>query len=430
MKSAWELALEGMGCPASQVALAREGMRRTAEAREAVRERAAVNQWKVLRALQEVGLGEGHFAGTTGYGFSDLGRDALDEAVASVFGCEAGRLRLQMVSGTHALSAALFGNLRPGDELACLTGAPYDTLRPVLGTVEGAAGSLAEWGVGTCELALLPDGRIDLEGIPKALSPRTKMVFLQRSRGYTWRPSLSVAELAEAIQVVRRHASDVAVMVDNCYGEMVELTEPTEAGADLVGGSLIKNMGGALAPCGGYLAGRKDLVARAMNALTAPGIGPEEGPTLGYNRLLAQGLFMAPMIVGQALEGAVWASWVLEEAGLEVGPRWSDERTDIIQAVRLGSPEAQKAFCRGVQRAGAVDHRAVPVPVVQPGYRDPILMAGGTFIQGSSIELSADGPLRPPYACYLQGGVSFAHVQVGVMRALHELEAEGLLPGC
>lgn len=425
---AWEHALEGLGIPGAHVALAREGLRRTAEVRSEVRERAAINQWKVLQALQAVGLMEGHFAASTGYGFTDGGREALDEVVGRIFGAEAGRLRLQIVSGTHALAAGMFGWLRPGDELVGLTGAPYDTLRPVIGTLEGSRGSLAEWGVTYRELALLPEGTLDLEGIPGVLTERTRMVFLQRSRGYTWRPSLSVQELGAAIAVVRRHAPEVVVMVDNCYGELVELVEPTQVGADLVGGSLIKNLGGALAPCGGYLAGRADVVERAMERLTAPGIGPEEGPTLGYNRILAQGLFMAPEVVGQALEGAVWAAWVLQEVGLEAWPRWDAPRTDIIQAVRLGSPDAQKAFCRGVQRGGAVDHSAVPIPVVQPGYRDPILMAGGTFIQGSSIELSADGPLRPPYACYLQGGVSLAHVQLGVLRALQELAAGGLLP--
>ncbi len=429
VSTAWDAALENLGIPRAGVALAREGLLRTAEVRHAVRERAAVNQWKVLRALQEAGLMEGHFAASTGYGFTDAGRELLDEVVARLFGAEAGRLRLQMVSGTHALAAGMFGWLRPGDELVALTGTPYDTLRPVIGTIQGSHSSLASWGVGYGELALLPDGRIDLEGIPGVLTERTRMVFLQRSRGYTWRPSLSVEELAAAIAVVRRHAPQAVAMVDNCYGEMVELLEPTQAGADLVGGSLIKNLGGAVAPCGGYLAGRQDVVERAMEWLTAPGIGPEEGPTLGYNRLLAQGLFMAPEVVGQALEGAVWAAWVMEEAGLEAWPRWDAPRTDIIQAVRLGSPEAQQAFCRGVQRGGPVDHSAVPIPVVQPGYRDPILMAGGTFIQGSSIELSADGPIRPPYACYLQGGVSLAHVQIGVLRALQELEKDGLLPG-
>lgn len=419
---AWETALEGMGVPPSRVALAREGLRRTADVRADVRERAAINQWKVLEALQSLGLMEGHFAASTGYGFTDAGRELLDQAVARIFRAPAGRLRLQMVSGTHALAAGMFGWLRPGDQLVSLTGAPYDTLRPVIGTVPGSRGSLADWGVTYGELPLLEDGHIDLGGIAGALTPQTKMVFLQRSRGYTWRPSLDVAELGRAIEQVRKHAPQAVVMVDNCYGEMVELTEPTQVGADLVGGSLIKNMGGAVAPCGGYLAGREDLVEAAMEWLTAPGIGPEEGPTLGYNRILAQGLFLAPEVVGQALEGAVWAAWVLEEAGLEVWPRWDAPRTDIIQAVRLGSPDAQKAFCRGVQRAGAVDHSAVPVPVVQPGYRDPILMAGGTFIQGSSIELSADGPLRPPFACYLQGGISLAHVQLGVLRALAELD--------
>lgn len=408
-----------------------EASRATAARREEVREQAAVRHWKVLSALQDEGLGEGHFAGTTGYGFHDAGREALDRVVARLFRTPAARLRLQIVSGTHALAAVLFGNLRPGDEVVSLTGPPYDTLAPVLGVRRPGArdwpGSLAEWGISYRELPLRDDGGVDLEAIPGFLGERTRLIFLQRSRGYTWRPSLDVARLGEAVQAVRRAGCQALVLVDNCYGELVEALEPTEMGADLVAGSLIKNLGGALAPAGGYLAGPEEAVERAMACLTAPGIGAEEGPTLGFTRLLAQGLFFAPLVVGQALEGAVWAAWILEQEGLEVSPRWDEPRTDLIQAVRLGSPEAQKAFCRGVQRAGPVDHQALPQPALQPGYRDPILMAGGTFIQGSSIELSADGPLREPYACYLQGGISLAHVQLGVLRALEELEAGGFL---
>ncbi len=419
--------LESRGIASDFIDLAVRATEATREQREQVRERAAINQWKVLEAMQSCGLMEGHFFPSTGYGFTDLGRDVLDEIVAKIFRAEAGCIRLQMVSGTHALSAALFGSLRPGQELVCLTGAPYDTLTPVIGHKDKAPGSLAYWGVGYRELALREDGHIDMAGIAGALTPETGMVYLQRSRGYTWRPSLSVKELAEAIAEVRRHAPNVVVMVDNCYGEMVELSEPTEFGADVVGGSLIKNLGGAIAPSGGYLAGKKEVVQHALERLTAPGIGPDEGPTLGYNRVLAQGLFMAPNTIGNALEGVVWASWVLEQAGIEVSPRWDEPRTDIIQAVCLGSTERQMAFCHGVQKAGPVDHSAVPEAVVQPGYRDPIVMAGGTFVQGSSIELSADGPLRPPYVCYLQGGMSYAHVQWGVLMALQQLRAEKLL---
>lgn len=423
----WEKALREYGIAEDYVKLARQGMDATSKVREQVRERASVNQWKALEALQSVGLMEAHFFPTTGYGFTDCGRDALDQATARLFRTEAARLRLQIVSGTHALAAGLFGSLKPGDELLSITGAPYDTLLPVIGVKDCKPGSLAHWGVSFKALDLLENGHIDIANIAGAINERTALVYLQRSRGYTWRPSLMVKEMAEAIAEVKRLKPDIVVMVDNCYGEMVELAEPTEFGADLIGGSLIKNMGGSTAPCGGYLAGTQKCVENAMNYLTAPGIGADEGPTLGYNRVLAQGLFMAPNIVGQALEGAVWAAYVMQEAGLDPWPRWNDERTDIIQAVCLGSTERQIAFCRGVQKAGAVDHNAVPEPVMQPGYRDPILMAGGTFIQGSSIELSSDGPLRPPYACYLQGGVSFAHVQIGVLLALQELRNSGLL---
>lgn len=420
-------ALGDMGIAEDLIELAAQGMKETAELREEVRHTAAVNQWKVLNALQSAGFMEGYFFPTTGYGFSDPGRDALDEAVAKIFKTEAGVVRLQIVSGTHALTAGLWGCLEPGKELLSITGAPYDTILPVIGLKEPGPGSLMHWGVKYKELALKDDGHIDIAGIKNVLNENTGLVYIQRSRGYTWRPSLPVAEIAEAIKEVKRLYPQAAVMVDNCYGEMVELSEPTEFGADIIGGSLIKNMGGSIAPCGGYLAGRKKYIDLAMQRLTAPGIGTDEGPTLGYNRLLAQGLFMAPVIVGAALEGAIWGAYVMQKAGLDPWPRWNDFRTDIIQAVRLGSTERQEAFCRGVQRAGAIDHSAVPIPVVQPGYRDPILMAGGTFIQGSSIELSADGPERPPYACYLQGGVSFAHVQIGVLYALQEMKAKNLL---
>ncbi|MBQ7567173.1 methionine gamma-lyase family protein [bacterium] len=399
----------------------------TREVREAVRERAALNQWKVLEALQSAGLMEGHFFPTTGYGLGDMGREVLDEAVAKIFRAEAGCMRWQIASGTHALTAALFGTLAPGKSMLSITGAPYDTMLPVIGNADKAPGTLAYWGVGYRELPLREDGHIDIGGIADALKADVGLVYLQRSRGYTWRPSLCVKELAEAIAEVRRHAPEVTVMVDNCYGEMVELSEPTEFGADIVGGSLIKNLGGAFAPCGGYLAGKKQVIERALERVIAPGVGVEEGPTLGYNRVLAQGLFMSPNIIGAALEGAVWSAWILEQLGFKVSPRWDEPRTDIIQAICLESTERQIAFCRGIQKAGAVDHSAMPEPVVQPGYRDPIIMAGGTFIQGSSIELSADGPLRPPYACYLQGGMSFAHVQLGLMLALQEMRSQDLL---
>ncbi len=404
--------------------LARQADQATSQVRAAVRETVFTNQWKVLRAFQAEGLGEGHFAPTTGYGYGDLGRELLDRVVARIFRAESGLLRHQFVSGTHAISAGLFGSLELGQNLVSLTGPPYDTLMPVIGP---GRGSLESWGVGYRELALC-DGQIDLDGIDRLVDANTGAVFLQRSRGYTWRKSFALEELGSAMERVRQVNPVVTILVDNCYGELVEAREPIELGADLVAGSLIKNLGGGLLTTGGYLAGQASAVEGAALVLTAPGIGGEQGPSLGHNRSLAQGLFMAPQTVGQALEGAIWAAWMMEKVGLETSPVWDEPRTDLIQAVRLGSPEAQLAFCRGVQKAGPVDHSAQPTPVVNPGYRDPILMAGGTFVAGSSIEVSADGPVRPPYACYLQGGLSLSHVQMATLLALTELDQGGFLP--
>jgi cystathionine beta-lyase family protein involved in aluminum resistance len=391
---------------------------RTAAVREAVRRRAQRNHCRVIKAFREVGWGDGHFFGTTGYGFHDTGREALDRTVAMLFGAEAATVRWNFVSGTHAIAALLFGALRPGDRLLSVTGEPYDTLKPVL---YGERGSLAEWGVGF-------DWVDGLEAACKAVAePAVKMVFLQRSRGYDWKPSLSLDTIEMMVSALKKVRPDVAVLVDNCYGEMVEEREPTHVGADCLAGSLIKNLGGTLAPTGGYLTGRRDLVEAATIAATAPGICGEEGATLGMTRTLAQGVFFSPLVVGEALEGAVWASALLESLGLETSPRWDEPRTDTIQAVRLGDAQRLQTFCRGIQSAGPIDARAVPRPVMNPGYRDPIVMAGGTFIQGSSSELSADGPLRPPFAAYLQGGTSCVHVQMGVLLALRELRSEGLL---
>lgn len=396
----------------------------TRECREQIRERAHRLQWKVLDAFQCRGLSEMHLLGSTGYGYGDSGRELLDEVYADLFGCEAALVRLQFVSGTHAIACGLFGNLRPGDELVSLSGEPYDTLSTVIGQKGHVAGSLVDWGVRYRQLELLED-RLDLDGIESFLSPTTRMVFLQRSRGYAWRSSLTIDQLGLAIQKVRTFCPKAVVMVDNCYGELVEEREPTHVGADLVAGSLIKNLGGTLAATGGYVAGTAAAVEGAAFRLTAPGIGGEQGASLGFSRSMFQGLFQAPIVVGQALEGACWAACFLELEGCEVGPRWQDPRTDIVQAIRLGSPEAQAAFCRGVQRSGPVDSKATPEAWVQPGYRDPILMAGGTFIAGSSLEMSADCPVRPPYIAYLQGGISLGHVQLGVVRGLVNLKKVG-----
>lgn len=415
-----------LGVPRPFIEAAEEAERDSADERDAVRRRAQNNQLKVMRAFAEVGWGEGHFAGSTGYGYHDTGREALDRTVALVFGAESACVRWNLVSGTHALSALLFGVLRPGDVCLSVTGDPYDTLKPVL---YGDRGSLDQWGVKFEAVALGPDGRPDVEACAAAVvRPEVKMAYVQRSCGYDWRPSLDLDGMQALIRALKAANPRLVVLVDNCYGEMVEALEPTQIGADCLAGSLIKNLGGTLAPTGGYVAGRADLVEAALIAMTAPGICGHQGATLDIVRTLSQGLFMSPMIVGQALEGAVWSAWLFERLGFEVAPRPGQPRTDIIQALRLGSRERLVAFCRGVQAAGPVDARAVPQPVMNPGYRDPIIMAGGSFVAGSSMELSADGPLRAPYAVYLQGGMSYVHVQMGVMLALRELHERGLMP--
>lgn len=415
-----------LGVPPTVVEAAATAERDSADEREAVRRRAQNNQLKVMRAFADVGWGEGHFAGSTGYGYHDTGREALDRTVAQVFGAEEACVRWNLVSGTHALASLLFGVLRPGDVCVSVTGAPYDTLKPVL---YGDRGSLDQWGVGFETVALDATGRPDAAACVAAVRrPQVKMAYVQRSCGYDWRPSLDVTAMGELIRGMKEARPDLVVLVDNCYGEMVEPLEPTQVGADCLAGSLIKNLGGTLAPTGGYVAGRADLIEAARVVMTAPGIAGHQGATLDLTRTLAQGLFVSPMIVGQALEGAVWAAHLFAALGFEVSPRPGQPRTDIIQALRLGSRERLMAFCRGVQAAGPIDGRAVPQPVMNPGYRDPIIMAGGSFVAGSSMELSADGPLREPYAVYLQGGMSYVHVQMGVMLALRELHERGLMP--
>lgn len=394
----------------------------TEDIRREIRKTADHNFLKALGAFQRSHLSEALLGGSTGYGYGDSGREGVDKIFSEFFGCPGAAVRIQWISGTHAMAAALRGNLRPGQTLVSATGPPYDTLLPVIGYPEDYDGSLRSFGIGYREVPLKEDGYPDLDGLRRALDEKTGMVFLQRSRGYTWRPSFSVDILEETIKVVREVCGDeVTILVDNCYGEMVEKREPTEVGADLCVGSLIKNIGATIVPTGSYIVGTEKAVERAVTAFTAPGLGSDIGPTLGIARLMAQALSLAPQTVAQSLEGLVVAAWLLEDAGFETSPRWNEPRTDTIQAVRLGSVEKQRAFCKAVQSLGMVDSRATPISVVQPGYRDPILMAGGTFIQGSSAELSADGPERPPYACYLQGGTSRLHVELATLLALEVL---------
>jgi cystathionine beta-lyase family protein involved in aluminum resistance len=384
-----------------------------AERLQEVDELALANQRRVLEALWAERVTASDLQGSTGYGYGDEGRDKLERVYARVFGAEAALVRPQVVSGTHALRLGLFGVLRPGDHLVFATGAPYDTLEAVVG-LRPAPGSLAEWGVSHTVVPLADGGSVDLDGVRAALTPRTRAVFFQRSRGYSDRRALSVAELEVSFRALRAERADLVLMVDNCYGEFVEDREPTHAGADLVMGSLIKNPGAGIAPTGGYVAGRAEWVARAADQLTAPGLGAEAGPSLGVLRLLYQGLFLAPHTVAQALKGSILAARVLECLGLEVSPRWQEPRADLILAARFGDPDRLLAFCQAVQGAAPVDASARLEAAPMAGYEDRVVMAAGTFIQGGSLELSADAPMRPPYIGYLQGGLTFEHVVIAL----------------
>lgn len=380
------------------------------------------NQRKVLEAFIRHQIGEQHFAGTTGYGHGDLGREALEAVFADILGAPAALVRSQFASGTHAIAVALFGALAPGTELLSIAGAPYDTLEEVIGLRGSGQGSLMEWGVSYRQLDLLPDGRVDLEGIAGAITSQTRVVTIQRSRGYDWRPSLLIDDLAKIIRRVKAVREDIICFVDNCYGEFTETREPPEVGADLVAGSLIKNPGGGIVPMGGYVAGRDDLVHRAACRLNAPGIGREGGASLDHNRLLFQGLFLAPHVVGEALKGATLAAQLFTDLGFEVDPLPDAVRSDIIQAVKLGSPERLVAVCRSIQECSPVHAYVQPVPDVVPGYGDHVVMAGGTFIEGSTIELSADGPLREPYVAYLQGGLNYSHCRIALEYCLERMK--------
>jgi cystathionine beta-lyase family protein involved in aluminum resistance len=375
-----------------------------------------INQARVLRAFQRCHIGEIHLHGATGYGYGDIGREALETLYAELMGTEQALVRTQIVSGTHALAIGLLGNLSAGDELISAAGRPYDTLLKVIGT-KGEAGSLARLGITYREVPLTASGNIDLGLLAEALSPKTKIVLFQRSKGYQWRPSYALSLIGEAIQTVKAVYPHVVCMVDNCYGEFVEPLEPGAYGADLVAGSLIKNPGGTLALNGGYLAGRGDLIENGAVRLTAPGVGKEVGASLGFNRWAFHGLFIAPVMVALAVKGAVLAARFFRDLGYPVLPQPEEPRSDIVQAIRLGTPEALKAFCLGIQQASPLNFNFTPVPDLLPGYTDEVIMAGGTFIQGSSIELSADGPMRPPYNVFLQGGMGLGHIKTGLALA-------------
>ena len=378
------------------------------------------NTLKVLTAMRECKVSDIHFNTSSGYAYDDIGRSKLEEFYAKVFAAESALVRTQFVSGTHALATVLFGILRPGDKIVSLTGTPYDTMQTVIGYTASSSGSLKEYGILYDELPL-NEGRVDVERIADVLDERTKMVLIQRSRGYSRRPTLLIEDIREICNQVHRLRPDCICFVDNCYGEFVESLEPTQAGADIMAGSLIKNPGGGLAPTGGYIVGREDLVELASYRLTAPGMGAELGASLVNNRLFFQGLFLAPHVVSQALKGALFAAGIFENLGYMTYPRISDERGDIIQAIELGTAEKLVAFCGGVQKYSPVDSFVKPEPWDMPGYTDQIIMAAGTFVQGASIEFSADGPLRPPYNVYLQGGLTFEQVMFGILGAAEEI---------
>ena len=387
---------------------------------------AEYNQLKVIKAMQEARVSDIHFAGTTGSGETELGRDTLEEVYARAFHGEDALVRPQLISGTHALTVALSGNLRPGDEILSPVGKPYDTLEEVIG-IRDSVGSLKEFGITYSQVNLLPDGSFDFEGIRKAINERTKLVEIQRSKGYATRPTLSVARIGELISFIKSIKPDVICMVDNCYGEFVETLEPTDVGADMIVGSLIKNPGGGLAPIGGYIVGRKDCIERAAYRLTAPGLGKEVGASLGVSQSLYQGLFLAPTVVAGALKGAVFAANLYEKLGFGVVPNGSESRHDIIQAITFGTPEGVIRFCEGIQAAAPVDSFVTPEPWAMPGYDSDVIMAAGAFIQGASIELSADAPIKPPYAVYFQGGLTWYHAKLGILMSLQKLCDAGII---
>ena len=394
---------------------------------EKIDETAEYNQMKVINAMQKNHVAEMHLNGTSGYGYNDDGRDTLEQVYADIFKAEAALVRPQIICGTHALNIALSSNLRPGDELLSPVGKPYDTMDEIIG-IRPSKGSLAEYGVSYRQVDLLADGSFDYENIKKAINEKTKLVTIQRSKGYASRPTLSVERIGELISFIKEIKPDVICMVDNCYGEFVERIEPTEVGADMIVGSLIKNPGGGLAPCGGYIAGTKEYVEQAAYRLSSPGLGKEVGATIGgVNKEFYQGLFLAPTVVAGALKGAIFAANAYEKLGFKVVPDGKEERYDIIQAVELRSAKGLIAFCKGIQAAAPVDSFVTPEPWAMPGYDDDVIMAAGAFVQGSSIEPSADGPLREPYAAYFQGGLTWYHAKLGIIMSMQKMYEEGLI---
>lgn len=407
--------------------LVEEIEKQIAEVHQHIDRRIDTNQLRVLQSFQKHKVSDSHFIPTTGYGYDDIGRDTLELVYADVFGGEAGLVRPQIISGTHAISIALFGVLRPGDELLYITGKPYDTLEEIVGIRGSGVGSLKEFGISYDSASLTTDGRVDYEAVKQKIKPNTKMIGIQRSKGYATRPSFTIAEIQEMISFVKNLKPDAVVFVDNCYGEFVEELEPCHVGADLMAGSLIKNPGGGIAKTGGYIVGKQKWVEACSYRMTSPGIGAEAGASLYSLQEMYQGFFLAPHVVGQALKGAVFTAAILERLGMNSSPKWNENRTDLIQAVQFDDRDKMVAFCQAIQFASPVNSHFTPYPAYMPGYEDDVIMAAGTFIQGASIELTADGPTRPPYVAYVQGGLTYSHVKIAVCIALDRLIEKGLI---
>jgi cystathionine beta-lyase family protein involved in aluminum resistance len=390
-------------------------------------ERIETNQFRVLRSYQKHRVSDSHFMPSTGYGYDDIGRDTLELIYANVFGAEAGLVRPQIISGTHAISIALFGILRPGDELLYMTGKPYDTLEEIVGIRGNGVGSLKEFGISYDSVELTDEGTINWGLVAEKIKPNTKMIGIQRSKGYATRPSFTVSEIKEMISFVKEIKEDVVVFVDNCYGEFVEEIEPCHVGADLMAGSLIKNPGGGIAKTGGYIVGKKQYVEACSYRMTSPGIGAEAGASLYSLQEMYQGFFLAPHVVGQALKGAVFTAALLEKLGMNSSPKWDSHRTDLIQSVQFDDKDKMIAFCQAIQFASPINSHVTAYPAYMPGYEDDVIMAAGTFIQGASIELTADGPIRPPYVAYVQGGLTYSHVKMAVCIAVDSLIEKNLI---
>lgn len=407
--------------------LAKEVEQQIKPIHERIDEVIEANQFRVLQSFQQNQVSDSHFIPSTGYGYDDLGRDKLEKVYADVFGTEACLVRPQIISGTHAIGISLFGVLRPGDDLLYITGKPYDTLEEIVGIRGSGVGSLKEYNIGYKAVDLTKEGRVDLEEVKAAITGTTKMIGIQRSKGYGIRPSFTVSQIKEMIAFVKSIKPDVIVFVDNCYGEFVETIEPSHVGADLIAGSLIKNPGGGLAKIGGYIAGRKELVEACSYRMTTPGIGAEAGATLYSLQEMYQGFFLAPHVVGQALKGAVFSSAMFEKLGMQSEPKWDAERTDLIQSVQFDDRDKMVAFCQAIQYASPINSHVTAYPAYMPGYEDDVIMAAGTFVQGASLELTADGPIRPPYVAYVQGGLTYAHVKVAICTAIDSMILKKLI---